>query len=133
MSGTRTSVDYSRPRGFQDVDAESHSMISTCAKSSSLGLKELERFRTQRRRSRGKGEDRSRDRGFEENYVRVRGKGKRMVPEVPVIVMQLVEYNVEMALGPLETTISRELERRYVSRWSSDEKNASRRRYRTGE
>ena len=60
--------------GFQDVDAESHSMISTCAKSSSLGLKELERTRTQRRRSRGKGEDRSRDRRFEENYVRVRGK-----------------------------------------------------------
>ena len=56
-----------------------------------------------------------------------------MVPEVPVIVMQPVEHNVEMALGPLETTISRELERRYVSRWSSDENNASRRRYRTGE
>ena len=51
-----------------------HSMISICAKSSSLSLKELERFRTHRRRSRGKGEDRSRDRGFEENYVRVRDK-----------------------------------------------------------
>ena len=57
---------------FQDVDAESHSMISTCAKSFSLSLKELERFRTQQRWSRGKGEDRSRDRRFEENYVRVR-------------------------------------------------------------
>ena len=31
---------------------------------------------------------------------------KRMVPEAPVIVMQLVEYNVEMTLSPLETTIS---------------------------
>ena len=56
-----------------------------------------------------------------------------MVPEVPVFVMQLVEHNVEIALCPLETTISRELARRYVSRWSSDEKNASRRRCRTGE
>ena len=60
--------------GFQDVDAESHSMISICAKSFSLSLKELERFRTQRRRSRGKGEDRSRDCRSEEDYVRVRGK-----------------------------------------------------------
>ena len=60
--------------GFHDVDAESHSTIATCAKSSSLGLKELERFRTQQRWSRGKGEDRSRDRRFEENYVRVRDK-----------------------------------------------------------
>ena len=56
-----------------------------------------------------------------------------MVLEVPVVVLQPVEHNVEMALGLLETTISRELERRYVSRWSSDENNASRRRYRTGE
>ena len=45
-----------------------------------------------------------------------------MVPEVPVIVMQLVDYNVEMTLSPLETTISRELERRYVNSWSSDGK-----------
>ena len=66
MRGPRTSVDCSSP--------QSHSMISTCAKSSSLSLKELERFRTQQRRSHGKGEDRSRDRSFEENYVRVRDK-----------------------------------------------------------
>ena len=59
---------------FQVVDAESHSMISTCAKSSSVSLKELERFKTQQRWSRGKGEDRSRDRRLEENYVRVRDK-----------------------------------------------------------
>ena len=56
-----------------------------------------------------------------------------MVPEVPVIVMQLVEYNVEMTLSPLEKTISRQLERRYVNSWCSDEKNASRRRFKTGE
>ena len=56
-----------------------------------------------------------------------------MVPEVPAIVMQLVEYNVEMTLSPLETTISRELERRYVNRLSNDKKNASRRRFKTGE
>ena len=56
-----------------------------------------------------------------------------MVPEVPVIVMQLVGYNVEMTLSSLEMTISRELERRYVNRWSSDEKNASIRRCKTGE
>ena len=68
MSGTRVRD------GFQDVDDESHSMISTCAKSSLVGLKELERFRTQQRKSRGKGEDGSRDRRFEENYVGVRGK-----------------------------------------------------------
>ena len=37
-----------------------------------------------------------------------------MVPEVPVIVTQFVEQNVEMSLGPLETTIDRELERRFV-------------------
>ena len=29
-----------------------------------------------------------------------------MIPEVTVIVMQLVEYIVEMTLSPLETTIS---------------------------
>ena len=50
-----------------------------------------------------------------------------------MIVMQLVEYNVEMTLSPLETTISQELERRYVNRLSNDEKNASRRRFKTGE
>ena len=31
-----------------------------------------------------------------------------------MLVTQLVEQNVEMALGPLETTIDRELERRFV-------------------
>ena len=37
-----------------------------------------------------------------------------MVQEVPVLVTQLVEHNVEMSLSPLETTIDRELERRFV-------------------
>ena len=95
---------------FQDVDAESHSMISTCATSSSLDLKELERTRTQRRRSHGKDEDRSRDRRFEENYVSVRGKENGWFRRCPVLVTQLVEHNVEMSLSPLETTIDRELE-----------------------
>ena len=56
-----------------------------------------------------------------------------MTLEVTVIVMQRVEYIVEMILSPLETTISEELERRYVNRLSNDEKNASRRRFKIDE
>ena len=90
---------------------ESHSMLSTRARSSSLCWKEVGRTRTPWRRLRSQQSPQ-----LPRTTRQSPRQGTQTIQEVPVPVMQLVMQIVERPLGLLEVIIDKELERSCVER-----------------